>query len=150
MPAPAPNPVPTDPAALADLAREVMRRAKFPMLATVDESGQPRVRPVSPVRVDGFTIFVANLRAYHKTREIAAEPRVELCYLDEGHDQVRITGRAEVLADRPLLEEIWNSNPLLRRYLGSLENPELILYRIRPERVRFMREWALEYVEVEC
>lgn len=118
------------------------------MLATVDPSGQPRLRPVSPVRVDGFTVYVANLRTYGKTVEIAANPKVELCYLDEQHDQVRITGVAEVLTDRPLLEEIWNSNPLLRRYLGSLENPELIIYRIRPERVRFMREWALEYHEV--
>jgi len=36
----------------------------------------------------------------------------------------------------------------LRQYLGSLENPQLIIYRVRPVRVRFMREWALEYHEV--
>jgi general stress protein 26 len=143
-----PQPAPLDPAQLPALSREVIKRAKFPMLATVDPSGQPRLRPVSPVRVDGFTVYVANLRSYGKTAEITANPRVELCYLDDQHDQVRITGTAEVLTDRPLLEEIWNSNPLLRRYLGSLENPELIIYRIRPERVRFMREWALEYHEV--
>ena len=117
------------------------------MLATID-GGQPRVRPVSPVRVDGFTIFVANLRRYGKTAEIAANPRVELCYLDETHDQVRITGVAEVLTDPALLAEIWASNPLLRRYLGTPENPDLIIYRIVPSRVRFMREWALEYHDV--
>lgn len=143
-----PQPAPIDPAQLPSLARDVIKRAKFPMLATVDPSGQPRLRPVSPVRVDGFTVYVANLRSYGKTAEIASNPRVELCYLDDQHDQVRITGVAGVLTDRPLLEAIWNSNPLLRRYLGSLENPELIIYRIRPERVRFMREWALEYHEV--
>jgi general stress protein 26 len=143
-----PQPAPINASQLPSLARDVITRAKFPMLATADPSGQPRLRPVSPVRVDGFTIYVANLRSYGKTAEIAANPRVELCYLDDQHDQVRITGVAEVLTDRPLLEEIWNSNPLLRRYLGSLENPELIIYRIRPERVRFMREWALEYHEV--
>jgi general stress protein 26 len=126
----------------------VIQRARFPQLATVD-GDQPRLRPVSPVRVDeDFTIYVANLRSYGKTAEIAANPRVELCYLDEQHDQVRITGVAEILTDAALLREIWDSNPLLRRYLGSLENPALIIYRIRPERVRFMREWALEYHEV--
>ena len=142
-----PAPAPIDPAELPALARAVIARAKFPMLATLDGE-QPRVRPVSPVRVDGFTIFVANLRSYGKTREIAANPHVELCYLDEAHDQVRITGRAEVLTDAALLAEIWASNPLLRRYLGTPENPELIIYRIVPDRVRFMREWALEYHEV--
>jgi general stress protein 26 len=145
MPAPTPAPFTTED--LPELARGVIARAKFPQLATID-GDQPRVRPVSPVLVEGFTIYVANLRSYGKTREIAANPRVELCYLDDAHDQVRITGVAEVLSDRAKLQEIWDGNALLRRYLGSLENPELIIYRIHPERVRFMREWALEYHEV--
>jgi general stress protein 26 len=127
----------------------VIRNARFPQLATVD-GDQPRVRPVSPVRVDGFTVYVANLRRYHKTGEIAANPKVELNYLDDAHDQVRITGVAEELRDPAVLKEIWESNPLLRKYLGSPDNPDLIIYRIRPERVRFMREWALDYFEVPC
>ena len=61
---------------------------------------------------------------------------------------MRISGQAEVLADRALLQEIWDANPLLRHYLGSLDNPELIVYRIVPEQVRFMREWSLEYHDV--
>ena len=145
MPGPVPQPI--APEELPALARAVIANAKFPQLATVD-GDQPRLRPVSPVRVDGFTIYVANLRSYGKTHEIAANPKVELCYLDEHHDQVRITGTAEVLTDAALLREIWDTNPLLRRYLGSPENPELIIYRIRPFRVRFMREWALEYHDV--
>jgi general stress protein 26 len=144
---PGPTPLPIKPEELPELARAVIKRAKFPMLATIDGS-QPRVRPVSPVRVDGFTICVANLRDYHKTAEIAANPNVELCYLDESHDQVRITGVAEVLTDAGVLAEIWESNALLRRYLGSPDNPQLIIYRILPSRVRFMREWALSYHEV--
>jgi len=144
---PAPSPKPIAPEELPALARAVITRAKFAQLATID-GDQPHLRPVSPVRVDGFTIYVANLRSYGKTREIAANPKVELCYLDEHHDQVRITGVAEVLTDSSLLAEIWETNPLLRRYLGSPENPSLIIYRIVPMRVRFMREWALEYHEV--
>ena len=97
---------------------------------------------------DGFTVYVANLRAYHKTGEIAANPKVELCYMDDGHNQVRLTGVAETVTDRALLREIWDANPLLRQYLGSLDNPMLIVYRITPARVRYMREWALEYHEV--
>src|SRR3954466_7628451 len=138
---------PIDSTELVRFSQEVIRSARFPQLATID-GDTPRVRPVSPVRVDGFTVYVANLRSYHKTGEIAANPKVELCYLDEHHNQVRITGIATVLTERPLLEEIWQSNPLLRNYLGSLENPELVVYRIRPTRVRYMQEWALEYYEV--
>jgi uncharacterized pyridoxamine 5'-phosphate oxidase family protein len=117
------------------------------MLATVD-GDQPHLRPVSPVRTEGFIVFIANLRPYGKTNQIALNPKVELCYLDDAHDQVRITGTAEVLADPELLEVIWRDNPLLRRYLGQPDNPALIIYRIRPTRIRFMREWALEYHDI--
>jgi general stress protein 26 len=142
-----PSPEPIDPRKLVELALAVIQADRFPDLATID-GDQPRVRPVSPVRTDHFTVYVANLRSYHKTSEIAANPKVELCYLAANHDQVRITGVAETLQDRLLLQQIWDANPLLRQYLRSIDNPELIVYRIRPTRVRFMKEWALEYYEV--
>jgi general stress protein 26 len=142
-----PTPRPIAPDDLPHLAAAAIETARFPFLATLD-GDQPRVRPVSPVRVDGLVIYIANLRSYHKTLELEANPKVELCYLDPGHDQVRITGHAEVVGDRALLQEIWDANPLLRHYLGAIDNPELIVYRIRPARVRFMREWALDYHDV--
>ena len=142
-----PESEPIDPAQLPELAQSVMSEAKFPMLSSID-GNQPRLRPVSPVKTDGFTVYVANLKAYHKTQEIAANPKVELCYMDSKHDQVRITGVAEVLEDADELQTIWDDNPLLRQYLGTIDNPMLIVYRIVPKQVRFMREWALEYHEV--
>src|SRR6516225_11564874 len=100
-----PTPEPVDPLNVVQLALAVVAADRFPYLATID-GDQPRLRPVSPVRTEGFTVYVANLRMYHKTAEIAANPRVELCYLDDKHDQVRITGVAEIVTDRALLQEI--------------------------------------------
>src|SRR5437660_374801 len=113
-----PSPERLEPAQLVERALAVVAADRFPYLATID-GDQPRVRPVSPVRTDGFTAYVANLRGYGKTAEIAANPRVELCYLDDRHDQVRVTAVAEVVTERALLEAIWQANALLRRYLGS-------------------------------
>ena len=141
-----PEPVP--PERLREVALETMRAAKFPMFASVD-GDQPRVRPVSPVKAEGLTVWVASQRRYGKTAELERNSRVELCYLTEGHDQVRITGVAELVTDPAERQEIWDANPLLRAYLNSIDNPEFILYRVAPQRVRFMREWALEYQEVE-
>jgi general stress protein 26 len=144
---PKPTPKPIQPGELVSLARRVIEADRFPQLATCD-GDQPRVRPVSPVRTNGFVVYVANLRSYHKTGEIATNPKVELCYLDDHHNQVRLTGLAEIVDDTALLKEIWEANPLMRQYLGSLDNPELIVYRVTPSRVRYMQEWALEYYEV--
>jgi general stress protein 26 len=142
-----PQPKPIEPAQIRQLALAVVAADRFPDLATVD-GDQPRVRPVSPVRTDDFTVYVANLRCYHKTAEIAANPKVELCYLDPEHNQVRITALAEVVSDHTLLQAIWDANPLMRQYLGSLDNPQLVVYRLLPQQVRYMQEWALEYYDV--
>lgn len=142
-----PTPQPVNPDEVPQLAAALVKKVRFPMLATLDGE-QPRVRPVSPVRTDGFTIYVANLKSYGKTGDIEKNPNVELCYLDEDHNQVRITGVAEVITDRKLLEEIWNANKLLQHYLGTIDNPELIVYKINPNKVRYMQEWALKYYEV--
>ena len=145
---PKPTPKPIDPVELVNLAKGVLQADRFPHLATCD-GDQPRVRPVSPVKTDGFVVYIANMRFYHKTGEIAADPKVELCYMDDEHNQVRITGVAEIVTERPLLQEIWDNNALMRQYLGSIENPQLIVYRIVPKQVRYMREWALDYHEVD-
>ena len=143
-----PQPEPVNPAEVPDLAAAVVAEDRFPCLASLD-GDQPRLRPVSPVKTVGFTVYVANLKSYHKTVEIEANPKVELCYMDAGHNQVRITGTAVVESDRAVLTEIWENNPLLRQYLGSIDNPQLLVYRIEPAQVRYMREWALEYHDVE-
>ena len=140
-----PEPVPDE--RLREAALEAMRAAKFPMLASAD-GDQPRLRPVSPVKTDEFTVWVASLRRYGKTVELERNGKVELCYLTEGHNQVRITGIANLVTDAAERQEIWDANPLLRAYLRTVDNPEFVLYRVTPQRVRFMREWALEYQEV--
>jgi general stress protein 26 len=141
---PLPDPVPDD---VRELALATMRQAKFPILASID-GDQPRARPVSPVKTAGFTIYVASFRSSHKTVELEQNTKVELCYMSDNHDQVRITGLANVVTDRAVVQEIWDANPLLRSYLVTMDNPELVLYCIVPTHVRFMREWALEYHDV--
>ena len=124
-----------------------MSAAKFPMFASVDHD-QPRLRPVSPVKTEEFAVFVASMRSSGKTAELERNSRVELCYLSEVHDQARITGVAGLVTDRQVRQQNGDDNPLLRADLKSIDNPECILYKVVPRRVRFMREWALEYQEV--
>jgi general stress protein 26 len=142
-----PSPRPVDPAQVPALAREVVRGDRAPLLATVD-GDQPRLRPVSPLRIDGFTVYVGSLRRYHKTAEIERNPRVEMCFMDAHHNQVRLSGVAEVVTDRRELQAVWEASALLRHFLGTIDDPEFVLYRVVPTRVRYMQEWALEYFEV--
>src|SRR5436309_15144006 len=116
---PEPSPLPSD---LRQAALDAMRTAKFPMLASMD-GDQPRLRPVSPVKTDGFTVFVASLRSSHKTGDLETNRKVELCHMSDGHDQVRITGVANRVMEPAILQPNWHSNPLLRAFLGTSDNP---------------------------
>jgi general stress protein 26 len=142
-----PQSEPLDAAEVVQRALAVIRTAPCCFLATND-GAQPRLRPMSPVRTDRFTIFLANLHGSNKTREIEGNPRVELCFLDAQHDQVRITGIAEVVTDEAILQEAAGANTLLHAYLETADRAQFVLYRIRPSRVRFMHEWAPQYEEV--
>ena len=144
---PKPEPFPVRPEQLPELALAVLKSDRFPILATMD-GDQARARPITATWTDGFTVYFANLRRFHKTLELAAQPKVELCFIDKADDQVRLTGIAELVTDRATQEEAFSRDALLRQYLRSPDNPEFTLYRVRPTRVRFMREWALEYFEV--
>jgi uncharacterized pyridoxamine 5'-phosphate oxidase family protein len=132
---------------LIEQALAVIQADRLPYLATV-EGDQPRLRPIAPVKTDGFIVYIANLRTYGKTSEIEANPRVELCYLDGHHDQVRITGLAEVVSDAKIKQTVWDHNPHIHKYMVDPTNPDFVLYRVVPTRVRFMKEWALTYREV--
>ena len=123
-----PTPEPVDTSRLAELAQATMARAKFPMMATADADGRPRVRPVSPVLTEGFRVWVASFRSSHKTAEIEAQPEIELAYMDEGHDQVRIAGRAVTVEDAGERQRIWDANPLLRKFMRAVDDPEFVLY----------------------
>ena len=53
---------------------------------------------------------------------------------------------AEVVTEGDLRKS-GTRNPLLRQYLGSIDNPALIVYRIRPKpRYRFMKESAIDFM----
>ena len=144
---PRPTPEPVDITNLRELSLSVIAADRFPMLATID-GDQPCVRPVSPLGNEGFTIYIASLRDSHKTREIEGNAKVELCYMTPGHDQVRLTGMCHEVTDRAVKQSWWERSPLLRAYIPSAVDPRFVLYRVEAERVRFMREWALEYFEV--
>ncbi len=132
---------PLSPAQLVEQALAVLRADRVCFLATTD-GDQPRLRPVSPLKTDGFTVYVVNLQSYNKTREIAGNPKVELCYLDQHHAQVRIAGVAEVVDDPAVLRELVGEKTLLHGYLGTVDRSQFVLYRVRPAQVRYMQGWA--------
>ena len=142
---PLPAPIPED---VRELALEHDAAGEVPDAGEHGRRSAARARPVSPVRTTDFTAYIASFRSSHKTGELAENQKVELCYMSERHDQVRITGLAQVVTEREVVQEIWDANPLLRSFLVRSTTPSSCCTAMVPIHVRFMREWALEYHDV--
>ena len=115
-------------------ALSVIQADRLPYLATV-KGDQPRLRPIAPVKADHFTVYIANLRSYGKTAEIKSDPRFEICYLDGHHARCASPAWRRSSPTRRSRQKS-GRNPHLRNYMVNVENPDFILYRVVPTRVR--------------
>lgn len=84
-----------------------------PVLATVNEDGAPQARTIVMREADRETRVLrgnTDQRA-PKARQLAADSRVQLLFYDvEVKVQIRVTARAELLADGPLRDGAWASS----------------------------------------
>ena len=133
-------------------ASEALRRfqdsAKVAFLATV-EGDQPRVRPVSPVAVEGNTIWVAAFRSSPKMKQLAANPNVEVCYMDAEHRHLRARGTTRVCADAAVKTRLWNAYPLMKGYFATADDPEYALIEITVRQGDVMESMDLAYQHLQ-
>ena len=137
----------------ATIAR-IIKSCVYGQLATVAADGEtPRVRPVCAFLQDDFTILVPSHTQTRKVEEIALRPRVEICFVDAEHWQVRVAGRAELVTDlepkRRLMETTLSPQLWRGFFPGGESDPRFVLYRIVPTSFEWMKEWELDYRRVE-
>jgi len=96
------------------------RRSPFhtPTIATLGTDGRPRMRTVVLRAVDAAARnfrFHTDIRGL-KVAEIAADSRVALHVYDaRGKFQLRMEGRAEVLAEGPITDAAWDGSRMMSR-----------------------------------
>lgn len=127
----------------ADLADD-MRDIDFTMLSTVAEDGSIASRPMSnnrDVGYDGDSWFFA-LENTTAVTDIRREPKVGMTLqgkaglLGKPPIFLSIEARAELLKDKALFEEHWNSD-LERWFEQGVDTPGLILIKARAERLHY-------------
>jgi general stress protein 26 len=110
------SPVSRDTIILA--AREIINETVYCGLATIDSSGQPRIRTMNPFPVqDDFVIWFGTSRTSRKVTEIKDNPKVSVYFANHltAKGYVTINGSASVIDDRELLfkmkREYWDGIP---------------------------------------
>ncbi len=82
----------------------LLKKAGLCFLATC-EDGQPRVRPIDSVRLYGERLYFQTGRLKAVSRQLHANPRLELCTLPDSGSWLRIEGSA-VLDNDPAVRAL--------------------------------------------
>ncbi len=117
---------------------------KVCFLATC-EGDRPRLRPMSPLAVDGRVVWMATWAASEKMAQLAANPNVELCYMDADHNHLRLRGTVEVCDDAETKRRLWEGYPLLARFFQSPKDPQYVLLKFTAAQAMVMQSMSREY-----
>jgi PPOX class probable F420-dependent enzyme len=124
-------------AKLSEKQIELLRKPNLAIVATVRPDGTPQLTPTW-VDTDGEQVLVNTAEGRWKTRYLRRDPRISVTVVDrdDPYDWVSVTGTAELTHDGA--EE--HIHKLSHKYRGkdydSPKDPQRILVRITPDRVR--------------
>lgn len=99
-------------------------------LAT-EEGGQPRVRGMQMHRADGRGLVFQTVAGKPLVEQILKNPRVEACFNDFAKGvQIRVAGRAEIVEDRKLKEEIIAARGFLKPLIEEKGEGAVVIFRV--------------------
>jgi uncharacterized pyridoxamine 5'-phosphate oxidase family protein len=133
---------------IAEAIREFHEAAKIAFLATC-EGDRPRVRPMSPVLVEGDVVWMAAGASSDKMSQIAADPHAELCYMKADHSHLRLRGTIEVCDDPSEKKRMWDAYPMLREHFSSADDPEYTLLKLTVSEGKRMPSMSYSYERLE-
>ena len=112
-------------------------------IATVD-GDQPRVRAFAMWFADetGFYYHTGTPKAVW--RQLAANPKVELCFYETGDagKMMRVAGEIEVVEDPALKERLVRERSWLLQIVSGPADPKLAVFRVAHGEAYF---WTMEY-----
>lgn len=124
--------------------QEVMEiiKNKVAFLGTVD-GAYPRVRPMKPHLCQHGRIWLVSHLLSKKVEEITHNNRVELCFIGDSQDVLRLSGILDVFSD--LTEEeiidfkrrILKESPEMNSYFTGPDDPLMVLHRLRVYHVTY-------------
>jgi general stress protein 26 len=119
-------------------------------LATVDDAGKPRVRPISLMSTpQGF--YIATSRKSRKSVQIVNHSEVEWVTLfptDAGTGYLRLFGKAKEVHGEEKSRTIEETQYPVRTYWNGVDDPDFIVFRIDPLRVEFIRPGDNDAIDV--
>ncbi|HEX2726525.1 MAG TPA: pyridoxamine 5'-phosphate oxidase family protein, partial [Beijerinckiaceae bacterium] len=114
---------------------ELIQDVKICMMTTVEPDGSLHSRPMYNQDADqaGDLWFFTRISS-PKVTEISKDGQINLGFSNPSkQDYVSISGRAEIVRDRAMINEKWSA-PLKAWFPDGKDDPQIALIRVRPEK----------------
>lgn len=108
---------------------DFIKKCRTYYLATVDEAGQPRVRPFGTINIFEGKLYIQTGKVKDVSKQIQKNPKVELCCFD-GNQWLRLAG--ELVRDDRIepKQAMLNAYPELKgMYSAQDENTEVLYFK---------------------
>ena len=111
-------------------AIEFLQANPVQYLTTVDEFGNPRVRPFMFMLEKDGKPYYSTSNKKDMYAQMKAHPLVEITTTNPEFAWIRISGTIEFVDDLALKEEIINANEIVRNNYQTADNPEFVIFTI--------------------
>jgi general stress protein 26 len=129
-----------------DKVKSLMRDAGWGALATTDGI-MVGVRPMGGWAWFGNELWCATSASSDKTAQIRVVPRAEYCFCKPEGEHARIAGPCTISTDNNDKLKLYEAVPLLKNYIADPADPDYVVIRMKPDRIRIMRP-DMAYEEV--
>ncbi|HSJ37670.1 MAG TPA: pyridoxamine 5'-phosphate oxidase family protein [Planococcus sp. (in: firmicutes)] len=130
-------------------ALEILDNSKVGVLATIKES-KPHTRYMTFFH-DDFTLYTATSIKSQKVEELEANPHAHILLGYEGEGvgdaYLEIEGRMSTHDDSEIINKVWNDH--LKGWFTGPDDPNLMILRIHPERVRLMNKKGQDPIDLQ-
>lgn len=127
---------PPDRTAVINAATEIMLKARYCSMITLDSDGSPQVREVDPFPPEeGMVVWLATNPGTRKVAQIKHDPRVALSYIDAGGGgYVTLLGKADLVESVTEKEQRWKEE-WSAFYKDKNKGSDYLLIRFTPTRL---------------
>ena len=129
-----------------DRVKSLMKEVGWGTLATTDGK-TVGVRPMGGRAWFGEELWCATSGASEKVAQLRAVPYAEYCFCKPDGEHVRLAGPCSISTDNDDKLKLYQAVPLLKNYIANPADPDYVVIRMKPDRIRIIQK-DMTYQEV--
>jgi uncharacterized pyridoxamine 5'-phosphate oxidase family protein len=130
-----------------ETVKNFVKEVGWGFLATSD-GNKVGVRPMGSCVWMGSELWGATTDGTEKIMQLRKVPYAEYCFSDKEGKHVRIAGACTISTDNDDKLKLYETVPILKKYIKDPAEPIYVVIRMKPERIRIMAEAGKGYEDI--